>query len=248
MTVRLSPGAAPGTALALTRGAAGVTRRAPTLAERVDDAFRDFVGAPRFPCLAAKGTVRQRGYRLGVYGAFGSADSAVALARDLAAFVRAPAPAGARLTAFVAVFPGRTPASERAFERRLWAQLQHLHEYDDPAAGWDPRVSADPEEPSFAFSFAGRAFYVVGLHPRSSRLARRFRWCALVFNPHAQFERLRAEGHFARLRALIRAREVALQGSFNPSLADFGERSEARQYSGRATEAEWRCPFHPRSP
>ena len=67
-------------------------------------------------------------------------------------------------------------------------------------------------------------------------------------NPHAQFERLRAEGRFARLRALIRARDIVLQGSSNPSLADFGERSEARQYSGRATEVEWRCPFHPRSP
>jgi uncharacterized protein len=240
VTVRQDDGAA--------RGAKAGARRAATLAERVDDAFRAFVGDPRFPCLAAKGTMRRRGYRLGVYGAFGSADAAVALARDLTAFVRAPAAEGAPLTAFVAVFPGRAPTSERAFERRLWAQIQRLHECDDPAVGWDPRVSADPDDPSFAFSFAGRAFYVVGLHPRSSRLARRFRWCALVFNPHAQFARLRAEGRFARLRALIRARDVVLQGSFNPSLADFGERSEARQYSGRATEAEWRCPFHPRIP
>jgi uncharacterized protein len=230
------------------RGTAAATRRASTLAERVDDAFRTFVGDQRFPCLAAKGVVRRRGYRLGVYGALGSAESAGALARDLTAFVRTPTADHTRLTAFVAVFPGRAPSSERAFERRLWAQLQHLHECDDPAAGWDPWVSADPEDPSFAFSFAGRAFYVVGLHPRSSRLARRFRWCALVFNPHAQFARLRADGHFARLRALIREREVALQGSINPSLADFGERSEARQYSGRAAEAEWRCPFHARIP
>ena len=240
MTVRRGDDASHGTSAA--------ARRASARAERVDNAFRAFVGDPRFPCLAAKGAVRRRGYRLGVYSAFGSADAAAALARVLTAFVRTPAADGAGLTAFVAVFPGRAPASEREFERRLWAQLQHLHECDDPTVGWDPRVSADPEDPSFAFSFAGQAFYVVGLHPRSSRLARRFRWCALVFNPHAQFERLRAEGRFARLRALIRARDTVLQGSSNPSLADFGERSEARQYSGRATEAEWRCPFHPRSP
>jgi len=92
--------------------------------------------------------------------------------------------------------------------------------------------------------FGGRALFVVGMHPASSRLARRFRWPALVFNPRAQFERLRAEGKFERLRTLVRERDVALQGTPNPTLADFGERSEARQYSGRETEPEWRCPFH----
>jgi len=35
-----------------------------------------------------------------------------------------------------------------------------------------------------------------------------------------------------------------VQGSLNPNLADFGERSEARQYSGREVEEHWRCPFH----
>jgi FPC/CPF motif-containing protein YcgG len=157
--------------------------------------------------------------------------------------------AGPRLTAFIAIFTGRAPASERAFERRLWSQLQLLHERDDPAMGWDPTVSADPDDPRFSFSFAGTAFFVVGLHPKSSRLARCFRYPALVFNPHAQFEQLRRDGHFERLRDLIRARDIALQGSINPSLADFGERSEAAQYAGRdTTEGPWRCPFQRRSP
>ena len=31
-----------------------------------------------------------------------------------------------------------------------------------------------------------------------------------------------------------------------PLLARFGEGSEARQYSGRAVTADWRCPFSPR--
>jgi FPC/CPF motif-containing protein YcgG len=68
-----------------------------------------------------------------------------------------------------------------------------------------------------------------------------------VFNPHAQFERLRSAGHFERLQRAIRDREMALQGSLNPNLADFGELSEARQYSGRPTESEWRCPFSKKS-
>ena len=109
-------------------------------------------------------------------------------------------------------------------------------------------MSADPESAQFSYSFGGRALFVVGLHPASSRMSRRFGWPALVFNPRSQFERLRAAGKFERLRDAVRDRDVALQGTPNPNLADFGEMSEARQYSGRATEPEWRCPFHSKDP
>jgi FPC/CPF motif-containing protein YcgG len=239
MTTRLASAASP----VLRRAA---LRSAPH--ERIRAAFSEFVGDPRFPCLAAKTTARPDHEDLRVYGRLGSVTASDALAADLARFAR-EARAANRFSAFVAIFTGRPPASERAFERHLWAQLQLLHERDDPDAGWDSAVSADPQDPRFSFSFAGSAFFVVGLHPRSSRLARRFRYPALVFNPHAQFERLRREGRFERLRDLIRARDLALQGSLNPSLSDFGERSEAEQYSGRhATEGPWRCPFHRRTP
>jgi FPC/CPF motif-containing protein YcgG len=169
------------------------------------------------------------------------------LQRELDTFIGQAPLDGDTPSAFVAVFPERPPDTEGEFERRLWRQLQLLHDVDDHPTGWDPTVSPDPDDPRFAFSFAGCAFFIVGLHPRSSRLARRFEWPALVFNPHAQFERLRAEGHYERYQALIRKRDIALQGSVNPSLADFGVRSEARQYSGRLTEPEWQCPFHHKS-
>jgi FPC/CPF motif-containing protein YcgG len=241
MTVSRIPAAA--------RGPQIESDRARSIEQRADDAFRAFIGHARFPCLAAKGAVRRRDYQLGVYGVLGSVEASDALASDLAEFTRRTPPDGDRFTAFVAVFTGRAPASERTFERRLWMQLQRLHERDDPVVGWDPAVSPDPEDPRFSFSFGGCAIFVVGLHPRSSRLARRFHWPALVFNPHAQFERLRREGGYERLREQIRERDIALQGSPNPNLADFGERSEARQYSGREnTATDWRCPFHPRTP
>ena len=215
---------------------------------RVEQEFRAFVGDPRFPCLAAKGAVRRHDHELHVYGALGSGDATTALAPDLRDFVRRVTTDEARFKAFVAVFPVDAPEDERAFERRLWMQLQQLHDHDDPAVGWDPSVSDDPDDPRFSFSFAGCALFVVGLDPHSARLARRFRWPALVFNPHSQFERLRRDGHYDRLRARIRDRDVALQGHINPNLADFGERSEARQYSGRETTGDdWRCPFHRRS-
>jgi FPC/CPF motif-containing protein YcgG len=37
-----------------------------------------------------------------------------------------------------------------------------------------------------------------------------------------------------------------LQGTVNPMLAEFGEQSEARQYSGRDVGEIWKCPFHAR--
>jgi FPC/CPF motif-containing protein YcgG len=220
----------------------------PSLERRVDERFRKFVSGERYPCLAATGVARRGDYRLNVYEGLGSPGASDALATDLAAFVldSGTRAGGEGLTAFAAVFTGRAPASEKAFERALWLQLQRLHERDR-ATGWDPTVSADPHDPRFSFSFGGVALFVIGLHPKSSRIARRFEWPTLVFNPHRQFERLRRDGVFGRLRDRIRARDLALQGSLNPNLADYGERSEARQYSGRdTTEEHWRCPFHPR--
>ena len=41
----------------------------------------------------------------------------------------------------------------------------------------------------------------------------------------------------------IREREMALQGKINPMLSEFGEESEARQYSGREVSGEWTAPF-----
>ncbi len=112
--------------------------------------------------------------------------------------------------------------------------------------GWDRRVSCDPASPGFSFSLRGNAFFVIGLHPNASRLSRRYFRPALVFNLHEQFEALRRKGGYERMRDVIRKRDAALCGSANPVLRNFRERSEARQYSGRAVPDDWRCPFRPR--
>lgn len=209
----------------------------------IEREFAAFVDSPTFSCLVGKGVVHQHGHIVRAYAPLGTRSAARALAADLAAFGDAASEATG-LRAFVAVFPERVPRSEQAFEDRLWAQLQRLHELDDPDADWDPSVSDDADDPMFSFSFGGLAYFIVGLHAHSSRVSRSFRWPALVFNPHSQFGRLRGEGKFKRIQQAIREREIAIQGSLNPNLADFGERSEARQYSGRAVEESWRCPFH----
>ena len=53
---------------------------------------------------------------------------------------------------------------------------------------------------------AGKSFYIVGLHPNSSRLARRSPFTAIAFNLHWQFEKLREMGTFIRVRNTIRKR------------------------------------------
>ena len=134
------------------------------------------------------------------------------------------------------------PGTEREFETALWRVLQGLHDVD--GRSWPSTVSADPESPHFAFSFADTAFFVVGLHPAASRIARRAPLPTLVFNLHHQFERLRAESGFDRMRTAIRRRDERLQGTVNPMVDDYGASSAARQYSGRAVGPDWKAPFH----
>ena len=215
-----------------------------SLAGRMHTDFRAFVQAQDFPCLGARAAVHRGRYLFRVYGEMGSPAATAGLARDLARF--AAASGEVEFAAFVAAFLEPGPEDETAFEARLWAQLQRLSDAD-PSPRWAPGVGEDAAAADFAFSFAATPFFVVGLHPASSRLARRFGWPALVFNPHAQFEQLRADGRFGRLQEAVRRRDLALQGSLNPNLGDFGESSAARQYSGRAVEPSWRCPFQRRT-
>ena len=193
--------------------------------------------------MGAKSAVRRGSYNFGLYAEMGSPGPTAGLARDLFDFVGEQENLSGEFSCFVACFEAPGGFDEEAFEGLLWEQLQRLHEQDRRHHGWDPAVSPDPEDPTFAFSFAGTAFFVVGLHAASSRFARRFAWPTLVFNAHHQFDRLRGEGRYDRFQEVIRDRERDLQGITPPNLADFGTRSEARQYSGRPVQGGWRCPF-----
>ncbi|MBI0476447.1 YqcI/YcgG family protein [Sphingomonas sp. MA1305] len=142
------------------------------------------------------------------------------------------------------VFAGPDELSEEAFERAIWQRIQSLSDKDVwLGQTWDERVSADPDSPHFSLSFGGEAFFVVGLHPRASRPARRFARPAMIFNLHDQFETLRAQGRYETMREKIMVRDEMLAGSRNPMLSRHGEASEARQYSGRAVDSGWQCPF-----
>ncbi len=215
------------------------------LMARIRDCFQSFVLGEEFSCVAAKAAIRRGHYQHGVYGELASAEATTQLSRELFSFVRRQPALGGPYSTFVASFSGPYLPNEIEFERLLWKQLACLHQRDRMFHRWDPVVSADIDDANFSFSVAGRGYFVVGLHPSSSRWTRRFPWPTLVFNAHYQFEQLRAEGKYQRMQEVIRARELAFQGTINPMLGEFGRRSEARQYSGRAVEADWRCPFSP---
>ncbi len=211
-------------------------------AKMAHHALRSFVLHERFSCVGAKGAFSSGGYRYGFYDDFPT-PGVEGLARDLAAFVAELPHMTEKYKSFVAVFNAQS-YDETHFERQLWQQLQTLHEVDRRYFDWNEEVSSDPADSRFAFSVAGHPFFVVGMHPGASRLSRRFAFPTLVFNSHQMFEGLKQSGHFQRIQEHVRAREIELQGSLNPNLADYGIASEARQYSGRAVEESWKCPFH----
>ncbi|WP_293779877.1 guanitoxin biosynthesis heme-dependent pre-guanitoxin N-hydroxylase GntA [Sphingosinicella sp.] len=148
------------------------------------------------------------------------------------------------LRSLAVVFGGPASLNEQEFEAAMWERIQSFADKDHwLGQPYDRRVSADPDDPHFSLSFGGEAFFVVGLHPHASRPARRFPSPTLVFNLHEQFEQLREEGKYEGMREKILERDRALAGDINPMLARHGEKSEARQYSGRQVPPDWRCPF-----
>lgn len=204
--------------------------------------IRDFLSEARFPCVAAKSSLNKRRMHFEDYDSIRSSDVAADLCDRLGAFSSAYPDPGDVPASLVATF-GDKVADEDAFESLMWSLLQALHDHDRETFEWDASVSSDPARSDFSFSIARRAFFVVGLHPAASRMARRAPVPCVVFNFHNQFESLKASGKYQTMQTVIRSRDMALQGSINPVLATFGERSEARQYAGRSVGNAWHCPF-----
>ncbi len=206
--------------------------------------FRTFVKAADFPCVGAKAALSRQQMDFVVCRTLGSAwdDLRVlpALHDVIGRYRRDPN----LFRTFVVLFEDDEPMAEDVFEELLWARIQSLTDKDE----WlgyrpDPSVDSDPQSPHFSLSFGGEAFFVVGLHPQSSRPARRFVRPAMVFNLHDQFVALRKSGQYEKMRGTIIERDIALAGDANPMLARHGETSEARQYSGRAVPPGWECPY-----
>jgi FPC/CPF motif-containing protein YcgG len=214
----------------------------PTVKEFVERQLRALVLDTPFPCAGARAAVRNAGYLFNLYADMGSRGSLAELVADLRYFAQVRSELG-NFYSFVASFvePARID-EEQAWDVFVWSFLQKLHDFDD--APWDDRFSTDPQDAGFALSFAGCGQLVVSLYPGATRYSRRFAWPTLVFNP---LEQDRAnfpdDESFERFRDTIRARDVRLQGSVNPSLPLTLDDPQAPGFSGAPVGPDWTCPI-----
>jgi len=206
--------------------------------------FRDFIQTHNYPCVGAKSALGRNQMTAYVGNSLTSAWDDVAIVRELISFADEYRRDPAMFQTFVSLFPNTEELNETQFEKALWERITSLQDKDEwLGQAYDAKVSSDPSAPDFSLSFGGMSFFVVGMHPAASRPARKFKVPVLVFNLHDQFDRLRSEGRYEKLRASILQRDEKLAGSINPMLARHGERSEAPQYSGRIVSREWECPW-----
>ena len=202
--------------------------------------FGNFIENNSFPCLMAKSVVMNENVNLVDYHYFNGSHKQ--LLRDLAIYLKKAGNADDHdYRSFVAVFSREKFNDELSFEEKFWEYMQQLSNFDPKP--WSEEISDDPESKDFAFSLLETPFYLIGLHSNSSREARQFKHTAIVFNLHQQFEHMRSMGIYTSVRDKIRSRDIDLQGFINPMLEDFGEDSQAKQYSGRAVDDNWTCPF-----
>jgi uncharacterized protein len=209
--------------------------------------FIAFIDQDYFPCVGAKAALSRGALRTAEFSTLGDPgndSSLLASLTDFAAMLTASDYPETTVHSFAALFHAPFGTGELRFENLLWHQLWRLHRLDARRGTRRARdVSSDPRSTKFSLSLAGHPFFVIGMHPGASRIARRFRHPALVFNSHRQFEQLRADGRYRKMQQATRKRDRALQGSVNPNLADFGVAPEARQYSGREVGNDWQCPY-----
>jgi FPC/CPF motif-containing protein YcgG len=207
--------------------------------------FRQFIARPGFPCVGAKSALAKGQLQFVVARDIASAWDDLRIYPALFNFAKSYRSRKVLFQSFAVLFRGPRSLNEAQFETCLWERLQSLTDKDNwHGQRHDARVSADPSNPHFSLSFGGEAFFVVGLHPKASRPARRFSYPAIVFNLHDQFEEMRRQNIYKKMKERILQRDEALAGSANPMLQVFGESSEARQYSGRIVDDAWQCPYH----
>jgi len=207
-------------------------------------AFVSFIRDKNYPCVAARAALTRGNVPCLIARDMKTADDDERIFEFIHDFVSKFRQQEGVLQSAAVIFKGPARITEQSYEKFFWTRLQALCTLDAKHFGYDERVSADPSHPNFSFSLAEEAFFIIGLHPGSSRRSRRFSYPAIIFNPHAQFDRLRAAGQYEKLKNIVRKRDKHYSDSVNPMLNDFGHASEAMQYTGRHYDEQWTCPLH----
>ncbi len=209
----------------------------------IKEQYLQHLGAKSFPCVAARASISANQVHCMVAQHMACPNDDKAIVAFLYNFIEDYRSTGSSFNSAAVIFKGPQMPDEASFDALLWQRLQALSNIDAANCPYDDRISADPTSENFSFSIGREGFYIVGLHPQSSRKARRFPYPVLVFNPHAQFEELRTTERYQRMKQTIRKRDEVYSGSVNPMLTDFGTASEVFQYSGRQYGADWHCPL-----
>jgi FPC/CPF motif-containing protein YcgG len=215
----------------------------PTYRPDIIEHFYDFIKLKDYPCVAAKAAAAQNHIACMVAPDMTSEAGNADILGFIYEFVDEYRSSQGRYHSAAIIFEHPAIRNEEEFETLLWKKLQSLSDLDAQHHNYDERVSDDPQSPLFSFSLKEEAFFIVAMHPQSSRLARKFTYPVLVFNPHQQFEELRKNNHFDQMKTTVRLRDHHFSGSVNPMLEDFGTFSETRQYSGRIYDEHWKCPL-----
>jgi len=205
--------------------------------------YLEYLKQKEFPCIGAKAALAKQQVKCMVADNMAFPGDDEKILQFLYAFVEAYRKAQGMYHSAAIIFKHHALCSEENFDELLWQRLQSIANLDAQHYAYDKRVNADPLSPHFSFSINEEAFYVIGLHPASSRPSRRFKYATLVFNPHEQFEQLRQSTKYEVMKQAVRKRDIALSGSVNPMLEDFGKSSEVYQYSGRKYDESWQCPL-----
>ena len=206
-------------------------------------AYKEYIAAKEFPCVAAKAAFAKEQIQCMVATHMACPKDDHAILQFLYSFVDHYRQSDEMYHSAAIIFEQPTALTEEAFDDFLWQRLQSLSAMDAARFPYDGRVDGDPASPNFSYSLKEEAFFIIGLHPGSSRAARQFSYPTLVFNPHGQFEQLKETAKYQNLKNVVRKRDMAYSGSVNPMLEDFGAASEVYQYSGRRYDNQWQCPL-----
>jgi FPC/CPF motif-containing protein YcgG len=199
--------------------------------------FRHKMLDPAFPCLGGASAVRRGDYDFASFSALGDRGEAQSSAERLIDFLSSRPADHHPVTVFAAVFAGSAPSDDAEFETLLFTHLRRMQEHDPVRGRSDPSTPQENQDPGWIF--AGRHLFVVGMHARSHRRARRFELPMLVFNALSHVQPLREAGQFERMSSTIRMRDERLQGSPNPAL----DLPRPAQFSGRMNATTWVCPI-----
>jgi uncharacterized protein len=211
--------------------------------ENIINEYWDFLSQKGFPCVAAKAALARNHIKSMVVSHMACPAQDSEVLNFMYDFVDNYRASGNSYHSAAVIFKAPLQADEKVFDQLLWQRLKALASLDQSNYPHDHRVDADPSSPRYSFSLKKEAFFIVGLHPASERKSRRFKYPALIFNPHAEFEKLRRLNRYDKMKEVVRKRDVDYSGSVNPILDDFGNSSEVNQYSGMRHDSDWICPL-----